>query len=232
MSQVSLGALAVLALLPACGARRSGPTVAEAPLARRLLALPGELRVEGAGEPGEAARRLEELAATARAALDRRGGRSAVDVLNTVVFDEQGWRREVDDQDLPYVLLPSALRERRGSCVGLGTLYLALGELLRLPLRGVVEYDVGNELRRRGRVADARRAFERAVAHFPSLPEAQASLGAVLQLAGALGPALAAYQAAERLAPDLPGLRRNRHLLDEELHEEREEKRAADPRVP
>ena len=38
----------------------------------------------------------------------------------------------------------------------------------------------------------------------------------MLQLEGALGPALAAYQAAERVAPELPGLRANLRLLDEE----------------
>jgi tetratricopeptide (TPR) repeat protein len=258
-----------------CSSRRAEPRVADAPLARRLLALPKELGAASAADPSAAPRALERLAATARAALDARGAVPAIEVLNRVVFDDEGWRREVDDPDLAYVLLPSALAARRGSCVGLGTLYLALGELLSIPMRGVVvpghfyvraregerwrnvellrrgeeqpatwyrarwpapettapvydraltddevvgvvEYDVGNDLRRRGRIGEARRAFERAVAHFPTFPEAQASLGAVLQLEGALGPALAAYQAAERVAPELPGLRANLRLLDEE----------------
>jgi regulator of sirC expression with transglutaminase-like and TPR domain len=263
----------LLSELAACGARR-GPTIAEAPLARRLLGVAGEL-APGAGDGEEAARRLEALAARARAALDRRGPEAAVDVLNRLVFDELGFEREVADTDLAFVLLPSVLSGRRGSCVGLGTLYLALGELARVPLRGVVVpghffvraregdrwrnvellrrgeeettdwyrarwplpsttapiydrplsddevvavvlYDAGNELRRHGRIDEARRAYERAVALFPSLPEARASLGAVLQLSGALEPALAAYEAASRLEPDLPGLDRNVRLLEEE----------------
>jgi regulator of sirC expression with transglutaminase-like and TPR domain len=268
-------ALALIPTLAACGARR-GPTLADAPLARRLLGVAGEL-APGGGDGEEAARRLEALAARARAALDRRGDAPAVEVLNRLVFDEGGFEREVENTDLAFVLLPSVLSGRRGSCVGLGTLYLALGELARVPLRGVVVpshffvraregerwrnvellrrgeeetadwyrarwplpsttapvydrplsddevvavvlYDAGNELKRRGRLDEARRAYERAVVLFPSLPEARASLGAVLQLSGALEPALAAYEAASRLEPALPGLERNVRLLEEERH--------------
>jgi len=268
------------ALLPvACGPRRGGPTVAAAPLARRLLAVGAELGVarsaDGQGEVDDGARSLERLAARAQAALAAREPGSPIDAVNAAVFDEAGFRREVDDTDLAYVLLPSVLRERRGSCVGLGTLELALAELVGVRARGVVvpghffvrvdeggrarnvellrrgedepaawyharwplpattvptydraltddevvgvvEYDVGNELRRRGRLAEARHALERAVAHFPSLPEAEASLGAVLQLEGALDAAAVAYEAARRIEPELPGLGRNVRLLETE----------------
>jgi regulator of sirC expression with transglutaminase-like and TPR domain len=269
---VRRAALALL-LLAACARRAPPPTIsmADAPFARRLVAVAGEL-----GSPGaDAGAALERLATRARAELDGRGQGAAVDALNRVVFDEEAFAREVEETDVAFVLLPSVLGARRGSCVGLGTLYLALGELLHVPMRGVVvpghfyvraregdrwrnvellrrgeeetpdwyrarwpvpattaavydrpltddevvgvvEYDAGNELRRRGRLPEARRAFERAVALFPSLPEAQASLGAALQLAGALEPARAAYEAASRLEPALPGLDRNLRLLDEE----------------
>jgi tetratricopeptide (TPR) repeat protein len=265
----------VLLLLSACGARRSGPAISEAPLARRLLAISRDLNIDAVNDLAAPTRDLERLASAARAALNGRGARSTVEVLNRVVFEDGGFRREVDDTDLAYVLLPSVLRNHRGSCVGLGTLYLALGELLQVPMRGVVvpghffvrawdanrwrtvellrrgdeepaewyrvrwpapstttpvydrpltddevagvvEYDVGNDLRRRGRLAEARRAFERAVTDFPALPEAQASLGAVLQLAGSLDAALAAYQIAKRVEPGLPGLGRNLRLLEDE----------------
>jgi tetratricopeptide (TPR) repeat protein len=271
-AQVTLAACA--ALLAACGARRGAPP--EPPLAGRLLAVGGELGIGDRRDAAEAARALDELADAARRALGGRTGNAAIEALNRLVFDERAFEREVKDQSLTYVLLPSVLRERRGSCVGLGTLYLALGERLGLPVRGVVlpghffvraedaaggarsvellrrgealspdwyrarwpapettapvygralsdtevvgvvAYDVGNELRRQGRIAEARRAFERAVRDFPTLPEAQASLGAALQLAGALEPARAAYRAAERLAPGLPGLRENLVLLEAE----------------
>jgi tetratricopeptide (TPR) repeat protein len=261
-------------LLAACSSSRGGPRLGDAPFARRLLGLAAELRIDDA-DPTAAAQSLEGLARSARTALERGGTEPPVDVLNRVVFDEEAFRREVDDTDLAYVLLPSVLRGRRGSCVGLGTLYLALGELLTIPMQGVavpghffvrahegggarnvellrrgqvestawyserwplpdttvpiydrpltddevvgiVEYDVGNELRRHGRITDARRAFERAVADFPSLPEARASLGAVLQLTGDLDKAAAAYATAEQLEPRLPGLDRNLRLLNDE----------------
>jgi hypothetical protein len=55
-----------------------------------------------------------------------------------VVFTDLGYAREVDSIDLRYVLLPSVTAARKGSCVGLGTLYLALAEKLGLPLAGVL----------------------------------------------------------------------------------------------
>jgi tetratricopeptide (TPR) repeat protein len=55
---------------------------------------------------------------------------SQAQALNRVVFETMGFVREVDDADLEFALLPSVLKSRRGSCVGLGTLYLALGEML------------------------------------------------------------------------------------------------------
>jgi regulator of sirC expression with transglutaminase-like and TPR domain len=58
--------------------------------------------------------------------------------LGRSMYMALGFEREVDDTDLRFVLLPSVLRARRGSCVGLGSLYLALGEHLHLPLEGVM----------------------------------------------------------------------------------------------
>ena len=233
-----------------------------------------DLEVASPDEQHEAWRSLERLAAAVRVALSRPEGRSPIDVLNRVVFDDEGFAREVEDKDLAFVLLPSVLAARRGSCVGLGALYLALGDVLGIPMRGVVmpghffvrawdrgrwrnvellrrgeempdawyrarwpvpgtasaygrpltdaevigviAYDVGNEQRRRDRLEGARRSFERAVRDFPTLPEAQASLGAVLQLEGKLDGAAAAYLAAKRNCPALPGLDDNIRLLLEE----------------
>jgi tetratricopeptide (TPR) repeat protein len=58
--------------------------------------------------------------------------------LNVLLFERLGFVREVEDTDLRFVLLPSVLRERRGSCVGLGTLYLALTEALEVTAHGVL----------------------------------------------------------------------------------------------
>ena len=54
------------------------------------------------------------------------------------LFDELGFVREVESTDLGFVCLPGVLRERRGSCVGLGTLYLALAEALGSVAYGVL----------------------------------------------------------------------------------------------
>jgi regulator of sirC expression with transglutaminase-like and TPR domain len=58
--------------------------------------------------------------------------------LVRVLFEELGFEREVESTDLRFVFLPSVLRERRGSCVGLGSLYLALGEALGFEAQGVL----------------------------------------------------------------------------------------------
>jgi tetratricopeptide (TPR) repeat protein len=95
---------------------------------------------------------------------------------------------------------------------------------------GVVAYDVGNARRREGRLVEARQAYERAVRDFPTFAEAHASLGATLQLAGALDEAAAAYARARALDPKLPGLDQNVELLDAE-RATRGDRRLA-PRAP
>jgi Flp pilus assembly protein TadD len=77
-------------------------------------------------------------------------------------------------------------------------------------------FNAGNQARKVGDLAGARRAFERAVADAPTFAEAQASLGAVRQLEGALPEAERAYRDAERSRADLPGLDQNMALLRRE----------------
>ena len=83
-------------------------------------------------------------------------------------------------------------------------------------LVGVHWYNAGNHYRRVGELASAERDYERAAVAFPTLAEAHASLGSLRQLRGALAEAEASYREAARLRPDLPGLDRNRTLLDNE----------------
>jgi tetratricopeptide (TPR) repeat protein len=83
-------------------------------------------------------------------------------------------------------------------------------------LLGVVAYNVGNDRQTHGRLSEARSAFERATRLFPDLGEAHASLGRTLHLLGALGAADAAYTAARRVNPALPGLDDNLALLRSE----------------
>jgi len=214
----------------------------------------------------------------ARVERRRRGGRDEarggeVAALTAVVFDDLGFAREIDDDDPGFFLLPSVLAGRRGSCLGLGALYLMVAELIGLPLDGVrvpghffvrtrgssrnVEllrrgeimpdawyrqkygpwpegggryfvplsieetsalfwFNAGNFARRHGDLARAGRAYERAAAEAPDFAEAHASLGLERQLEGALSEAERAYREAARTRADLPGLRHNRALLEEE----------------
>jgi regulator of sirC expression with transglutaminase-like and TPR domain len=50
--------------------------------------------------------------------------------VNQVLFEQLGFVREVDDEDLRFQRLAAVLTSKRGSCLGLGALYLALGERL------------------------------------------------------------------------------------------------------
>lgn len=110
------------------------------PLTRGLLDLAREAAAEGLGQaqPDERAT-LEQLEALAREvrAESRRGGHP-VDALNHVIFERRGFKREVEDLSLGSALLPRVLARRRGSCLGLAALYLALGERLGVPLAAVL----------------------------------------------------------------------------------------------
>lgn len=81
---------------------------------------------------------LGRLVEFARDARQSRPGASTTTVLRELLFGALGFVREVTDTDLSFVLLPGVLRARRGSCVGLGTLYLAMSEALDVVARGVM----------------------------------------------------------------------------------------------
>ncbi len=103
--------------------------------ASALAAARSAVRVDADGERFYW-RELERLTALARERLER--GASLDRALRELIFDDRGFQREVVDTDLRFVLLPSVLRDRRGSCVGLGSLYLALTEALGRAARGVL----------------------------------------------------------------------------------------------
>jgi regulator of sirC expression with transglutaminase-like and TPR domain len=107
-----------------------------APFAEALLAAAADA---GEGPRRDDAHSLIELRALANAVRDaERTAHSRVEALNRVVFGTAGFAREVDDTDLRFILLPSVLEGRRGSCVGLGSLYIALGEQLGWKVEGVM----------------------------------------------------------------------------------------------
>jgi regulator of sirC expression with transglutaminase-like and TPR domain len=74
----------------------------------------------------------------AREALAAAPAKPQVSVVCELLFERLGFSREVNDESLDFVLLPSVLRRRRGNCVGLGTLFLALAETLGWPASGVM----------------------------------------------------------------------------------------------
>ncbi len=205
-----------------------------------------------------------------------RTGGDWIDDLDAVVFGELGFQREIDSHDVRFFRLPSVIAERRGTCLGLGALYLVLGERLGVGLDGVMVpghffvrapdrtpprnvellrrgeampdswyqakygpwptgaaspyfraltapevasvfwFNAGNHLRAARDLRGAAAAYARAAAELPGFAEAEASLGAVRQLQGALDAAEAAYAAAARDRPGLPGLDQNLALLRRE----------------
>lgn len=81
---------------------------------------------------------LARFADEAEHELSETAPRSSADVLSELMFDRWGFAREVRDTNLDFVLLPGVLERRRGSCVGLGTLFLALADALDRPAWGVM----------------------------------------------------------------------------------------------
>jgi regulator of sirC expression with transglutaminase-like and TPR domain len=263
---------ALLLLLASSGCQDSGSKL---PFSRALLAVAKQAAKLTDAQIAGSISELLHLADMAREALQAAPSRPPAAVVSELLFGRLGFSREVDDEALDFVLLPSVLRGRRGSCVGLGTLFLGLSEALgwsaagvmmpghfyvrvaeraqhrnvellrkgeampdawyeqRFPVAGgaaaeyarplssaevlgVVEYNIGNELRRARRFEPARAAFGRAVAAFPDFSEAHASLGAMQQLLGQLEEAAQSYRVALAKNPHLPGLDRNLALLENE----------------
>jgi regulator of sirC expression with transglutaminase-like and TPR domain len=128
---------------------------------------------------------------------DRAGARN-VELLRKGEAMPEAWYRQryqVPPQGAPAYLRPLAGRE----------------------LLAVLEYNLGNDLRTRGRLAEAAAAYASAARAFPDFAEAHASLGLIRHLLGALPEALRAYQAALVANPHLPGLERNIAVLRQEL---------------
>jgi tetratricopeptide (TPR) repeat protein len=243
------------------------------PVVSALFTMAAELGADKAST-AQAWMRLQDIAQRVEK-RQRNSHADLADDLNAVVFGELGFEREITSTAARFFSLTSVLIDRRGSCLGLGALYLAIGERMGVPLDGIllpghffvrtrgpgarniellrrgeampdawyskkygpwpaqgsayahplspVElagihwFNRGNEARAAGDLPAAERAYLRATTDFPDFAEAHASLGAVRQLRGDLAQAEAAYREAARLYPDLPGLARNRLLLQQQL---------------
>ncbi|HET7540590.1 MAG TPA: transglutaminase family protein [Polyangiaceae bacterium] len=125
----------LLLLLAASGCRHESPPNLELSRALSLVArqsgLDDDALARGAAE-------LARLVALAQRELSTSSAHSPAAVLSSLIFEHWGFAREVEDTSLRYVLLPSVLEHRRGSCVGLGSLFLAIAEGLGWSAAGVL----------------------------------------------------------------------------------------------
>ncbi len=106
------------------------------PLTSELVALAADF---GAEPPAvaDAWSDLERIAARIEA-RHLRSGADRADDLAAVLFDELKFEREIESDDPRFFVLSSVLADRRGSCLGLGAVALALAERLAIPLDGVM----------------------------------------------------------------------------------------------
>jgi tetratricopeptide (TPR) repeat protein len=86
-------------------------------------------------------RELDEMAREIRDRLEQRKigmGAGAIPVINDYLFDELGFKSIPEASDPGSLFLHTVMDKRRGYCLSLSILYLAIGERLGLPLYGVV----------------------------------------------------------------------------------------------
>jgi regulator of sirC expression with transglutaminase-like and TPR domain len=126
---------ALLLLLASSGCQRGGKGL---PFSRALLEVAKNATKASDAQLSQSTAELGHLGDLAREALARAPSRPPATVVSELLFGPLGFVREVSDQALDFVLLPSVLRHRRGSCVGLGTLFLALAETLGWSASGVM----------------------------------------------------------------------------------------------
>ena len=106
------------------------------PITSALFALSAEFGADAEAAP-RAFASLQDIALR----VAKRHARSHADLaddLNAVVFGELGFEREIDSAATRFFQLSSVISERRGNCLGLGALYLAIGERMGVPLDGVL----------------------------------------------------------------------------------------------
>jgi tetratricopeptide (TPR) repeat protein len=118
------------------GCQRQPPRAPPGPMASALFALAAEF-----GADADLTTRAWTLLEKIVVRVDERRQRMKGDVtqaLNAVVFGELGYEREIERGATQFFALSSVLHDRRGSCLGLGALYLAIAERLGAPLDGIL----------------------------------------------------------------------------------------------
>jgi len=120
----------------ATGCTRSATQRPPGPIVSTLFALDADF-----GADGDAIVRAFSSLQDIVAAVEQRHRRTRGDVaddINVVVFGEFGFQREIESTASRFFQLSSVLGDRRGSCLGLGALYLAIGERIGVPLDGIL----------------------------------------------------------------------------------------------
>ena len=107
-------------------------------VARALLSVARASGEVSAADERTSLSELTQIRRLAESELKRAPPAMAGVVLSELVFERLGFRREVTDKSLSFVLLPGVLSQRRGSCVGLGSLLLALCDGCGVPANGVL----------------------------------------------------------------------------------------------
>jgi tetratricopeptide (TPR) repeat protein len=131
---LALGCTTVAVAMLGCA--REPPARPAGPVESALLSVAAELGATAA-ETKAASAGLHAIAS----AVERHHRRShgdIIDDINAVVWDELSFVREVDSAATRFFQLAEVVARRRGNCLGLGALYLALGERLGVPLDGIL----------------------------------------------------------------------------------------------
>lgn len=120
----------------AIGCTRSATLRPPGPIVSTLFALSADFGAD-TDTTARAFISLQDIAAR----VEQRHRRTRADVaddINAVVFGEFGFQREIESTASRFFQLSSVLGDRRGSCLGLGALYLAIGERIGVPLDGIL----------------------------------------------------------------------------------------------
>ncbi len=216
------------ALLGACHSSDDRAAL-QGDLAAQLMILSDEARSQlGAATPvaTEVASELTKLVKAARRAVGAKKGEAAVAALSEFVFVESGFKREVEDPNPRFMLLPYVIEKRHGSCLGLAGLYLVLARKLELPISGVlvpghfyVRYIAGQEhvniellrggehmpddwYRKKWKVPEKVKAYMRALTDRETLSVVRFNLGNEYRKRGNYEQALAQYKQAAADFPD------------------------------
>jgi len=120
----------------ALGCTRSATQRPPGPIVSTLFALDADFGAD-VDTIARAFTSLQDIAACVEQRSRRTRG-DGIEDINAVVFGEFKFEREIESTASRFFQLSSVLGDRRGSCLGLGALYLAIGERIGVPLDGIL----------------------------------------------------------------------------------------------